>query len=148
MSRTGGCLCGAVRYEVSSDVKTTGACHCTMCQRFSGGVYLAFQVGKDAITFTKDDGLATYKSSDWAERGFCSRCGSSLFYRVTAPGMMEGQLHMGLGTLDDASGIELDGEIYADRKPEGYAFAGDHNRMTEAETAAFFTKMMENAGAP
>jgi hypothetical protein len=117
-----------------------------MCQRFSGGVYLAVQVEAAAMKFTSDETLATYKSSDWAERGFCSRCGSSLFYRVTMPGAMEGQLHIGLGSLDDTSGIDFQGEIYADQKPGAVAFAGEFNSMTQAETEAFFTNMMEEAG--
>ena len=136
--RTGGCNCGAVRFEIASDPSEVGACHCGMCRRFTGGVFLAVSVPKDKIAFTKDEGLTLYTSSAWAERAFCKTCGSSLFDRVTAPGPMQGECHVGLGCFDDATGIALTGEIYLDRKPDGYSFAEDTRKMTEAEVEAMF----------
>ena len=138
MIRTGGCNCGQVRFELTNEPKEVGACHCGMCRKFTGGVFLGIKVPKEHFKLTKDDGLLCYQSSDWAERAFCDRCGSSLFYRVTIPGPMQGECHIGLGTLDDASGIKLTGEIYIDRKPDGYHFAEDTHKMTEAEVIAMF----------
>ena len=80
--------------------------------------------------------IGTYTSSEWAERCFCKTCGSSLFYRLTMEGPMQGTHHFALGTLDDANGIAFEGEIFIDRKPDVYDFAGDHMRMTEAEFLA------------
>lgn len=75
-----------------------------------------------------------------AERAFCTTCGSSVFYRLTAPGPMNGELHVGMGTLDEPSGIPLTEEIYIDRKPDGYSFSGeDRHQMTEAEVIAMFS---------
>ena len=51
---------------------------------------------------------------------------------------MQGDMHVGLGLLDDPSGISLSEEIFIDRKPDAYALAGNHKRMTEAETLAMF----------
>lgn len=135
-TRTGGCLCGAVTFEADGVRTEAGACHCSMCLRFSGGPWVA--VGVEAVRFTKGE-PAIYESSDWAERGFCRDCGSSLFYRF----VMEGSPHRGntffaLGSLDDSSGIELASEMFIDSKPEAYAFAGDHPRVTEAEAKAAF----------
>lgn len=138
MDKTGSCLCGAVRFTLGDVPGQTGACHCGMCRKFSGGVYLGVQVPGGKVTFQSDDTLARYASSAWAERGFCARCGSSLFYRVTAPGPHHDQHHFGLGSLDDTTGITLTQEIFIDRKPEGYAFAGDTHKMTEAEMMALF----------
>lgn len=140
MSRTGGCMCGAVRYEISNSPASTGACHCGMCRKQSGGVYLGVEVPADAMTVTQDEGMKIYTSSPWAERAFCGNCGSSLFYRVTAPGPHQGVCHVGLGSLDDASGIELTEEIFIDRKPGGYSFANDTKTMTEAEVMAMFAQ--------
>ena len=137
-TRTGGCICGAVRFEITSNPTETGACHCGMCRKYSGGVFLGVQVPPDGLTLTKEDGLKIYTSSPWAERAFCAECGASLFYRVTAPGPMQGEYHVGLGTLDDANGILLTGEIYIDRKPDGYSFAQQTHQMTEAEVEAMF----------
>jgi len=109
-----------------------------MCRKFSGGVYLGVEVPSDALKLTKTEGHATYKSSEWAERGFCKSCGSSLYYRVMSPGPHNGTWHVGLGALDDPSGITMTGEIFIDKKPDAYAFAGDTHKMTEAEVMAMF----------
>ena len=82
--------------------------------------------------------ITAFRSSDWAERCFCKNCGTNLFYRVTADGPMKGDLHIGLGLLDDASGIEMTEEIFIDEKPDGYAFAGERKTMTGAEVFAMF----------
>lgn len=132
--REGGCLCGAVTYKITSEVTQTGACHCSMCRAWSGGVYLAIEVPPDGLEVHGTP--AVFKSSDWAERAFCGTCGSSLWYRLTAPGPQSGTYHLGFGTLRDTDGIGFEGEIFVDRKPEAYSFAGDHPRMTEAEFMA------------
>ena len=139
MGRKGGCMCGAVRFEITKDVTEAAACHCGMCRKFTGGVFVAVRVPAGGLMFENEEALGVFTSSDWAERGFCRTCGSSLFYRVTAPGPMRGELHVGLGTLDEADGVPLTSEIYIDRKPDGYAFAGYTNKMTEAEVVALFT---------
>ncbi len=84
---TGGCLCGAVRYQISAPAITVACCHCRMCQRFTGGQIAAgamFPI--EAFRFTQGD-LKYYRSSPIAERGFCENCGSSMIYRalVKAP---------------------------------------------------------------
>ena len=138
MSHSGSCLCGAVSYTIKSAVAETGACHCGMCRKWSGGVYLGVEVAPDQMDIKGAENLTTFASSPWAERAFCTTCGSSLYYRVTAPGPHSGTYHVGLGTLDNADGINLTGEIFIDKKPDGYAFAGDSHKMTEAETIAMF----------
>lgn len=128
--RTGKCLCGAVRYEIEPVKDEAGACHCKSCQAWSGGVYMAIHVAAGNIAIEGEDKLAVYTSSDWAERAFCSKCGSSMFYRMTMPGPMQGDCHVAAGTLDDWSGLGFEGEIFIDRKPDAYALAGDAPRMT------------------
>ncbi|HMR11168.1 MAG TPA: GFA family protein, partial [Polyangiaceae bacterium] len=85
------------------------------------------------------DGLATIQSSKWAERGFCSRCGTGLFYRLTAEGKYHGVTSVSLGSLDDQSGISLSKEWFIDKKPAAYSFEGDRQRITEAEVFAMFS---------
>ncbi len=138
MSKTGTCLCGAVKYTIDTSPKETGACHCTMCRKWSGGVYLAFEAKPEDVQFEGVENIAVFKSSEWAERAFCRRCGSSLYYRVTAPGPHEGTYHIGLGSLDDPSDIALTGELFIDRKPKGYSFAEKTHAMTEADVIAMF----------
>ena len=95
-------------------------------------------VGADHIAWEGEDNITTYKSSEWAERGFCNKCGSGLFYRLTAPGQLHGLTSLAFGTLDDQSGIELSKEWFIDKKPEGYALAGERKTFTEAEVMAMF----------
>ena len=138
MGITGGCMCGAVRYAVKQEVRHSGACHCGMCRKWSGGVFIGIEVAADDLMIENEGVLTRYRSSPWAERAFCSVCGSSLFYRVTAAGPHHGTYHIGMGTVDDPSGISMTEEIFIDRKPDGYGFVGDHKTMTEAEVMAMF----------
>ncbi|WP_305969248.1 MULTISPECIES: GFA family protein [unclassified Mameliella] len=132
----GGCLCGAVRYSLSKAPEAYGACHCGMCRKWTGGIELGIEVAPGGITWEGEDNIATYKSSDWAERGWCRNCGSNLFWRLTAPGPMHGLLALCAGSLDTLEGLDLQSEVYIDHKPAGHAFAGDRKRMTEADVLA------------
>jgi hypothetical protein len=109
-----------------------------MCRKWSGGVYLGIEVAAQDFDLQGQDNLTVYTSSPWAERAFCSSCGSSIYYRVTAQGPHHGTYHVGMGTLDNVANITLDGEIFIDLKPDGYAFAGETQKMTEAEVMAMF----------
>jgi DNA-binding winged helix-turn-helix (wHTH) protein len=82
---TGGCLCGEIRYRVTEPALDTNFCHCRMCQKFSGSpVTAASTYPSGAVQFTKGE-PRYYKSSPFAERGFCANCGSSLTYRPLVP---------------------------------------------------------------
>ena len=86
MHKSATCLCGAVKIDIAHAPETVGACHCGMCRKWSGGIYLGLHVKAAAATITGADAITAYTSSDWAERCFCATCGTNLFYRVTAPG--------------------------------------------------------------
>ncbi len=130
MLMTGRCLCGAVSYA-AEDVETDiHACHCGLCRRWSGAAILAAPVGK--VEFDGVEHIRCYRSSEWAERGFCERCGTNLFHRAKE----SGQHHIWLGTFDDESPFKLVGEIYIEDKPNSYNFAGEHPRLTGAEFLA------------
>ncbi len=102
-----------------------------MCRRWGGGgPFLA--VPAKTVTFQGEEHIKRFDSSDWASRGFCDRCGTSLFYFLKP---MSAHV-MSLGAFDDPSPFELSREIFIDRKPACYALAGEHERWTEAETFA------------
>jgi hypothetical protein len=101
-----------------------------MCRRWSGGPGLAISVEK--IEFSGEENLERYPSSDWAERGFCSKCGTSLFYRL----IESDQYMVWMGSFDDQADFRLSGEIYIDEKPPAYDFAGEHPRQTGTEFLA------------
>ena len=76
----GSCLCGAVSFEVAGELPPPDACHCTMCRKTSGHYYAGTDVLKDALTVTGSENVTWYQSSKKVRRGFCSTCGSSLFF--------------------------------------------------------------------
>lgn len=93
---TGGCLCGAVRYEATVPPTNVSYCHCRMCQRWSGSaIVVAAKFPQDAFTITQGQ-PEFYKSSDIGERGFCTRCGTPLIFRYV--GM--DAIYVSVGTLD------------------------------------------------
>ena len=130
MSNTGKCLCGAVTFTADAVDTHVHACHCSMCRGWTGGPMQAAQVGE--VTFSGEENLTRYASSEWAERGFCSLCGSSLFYYLKPQSMYM----MATGSFDNTDQFEMAGEIFVDEKPAGYNFAGDHPRLTGAEFMA------------
>src|SRR5699024_3402761 len=124
----GGCACGAVRFTAEAP-RAYGVCHCTTCRRWTGGPFLAVNCGAEV----KIEGPVTiWNSSDWAERGSCTRCGSGLFYRLKP----NGDHYLAVGAFDDQQGWEMTEQIFIDRKPGHFAFATETHAMTEAEVMA------------
>ena len=78
--KTGGCLCGAVRYEVRGPLRPVVDCHCTMCRRTSGHFAAFTATRPEALVLIESAGLRWYPSSTSARRGFCGTCVSSLFW--------------------------------------------------------------------
>ncbi len=128
---TGHCLCGAVTVALEPARPHIEACHCDMCRRWCGGAYLAVPAGTDT-TITGEEHVTRYRSSDWAERGFCSRCGSNLFYRF----LPTGSCSFLAGLFDDVGDMQLGEQIFIDEKPDYYDFAQDTPRKTGAEVIA------------
>lgn len=132
-ARCGGCLCGAVRFEIASFNPHFGACHCKMCQRWAGSALLALNVPGDRLTVSGDV-VKTFGSSDWAERSFCGTCGSVLWYRVKA----DNTFHIAIGLLDDTTGLKIRSEIYHDLKPDCFDLSRASTKYTAAETRAMY----------
>jgi hypothetical protein len=117
MKMTGSCLCGAVRFEAEDVPEEVGVCHCGQCRRWASGPYFAVRAGD--VTFTGEEHLGRYASSEWAERGFCKRCGSSLFYHM----LREPFYMLAAGAFDDQSRFRLARQVFIDEKPGFYDFA-------------------------
>ena len=105
---TGGCLCGAVRYEIEGPLPAPSACHCAQCRRHHGalGVYTLAPADRYKIKGNKN--LAWYQSSSGIRRGFCRVCGSKLFWERVG----SGQLDVTLGTIDEPTGLKVEKDIY------------------------------------
>lgn len=130
---SGHCLCGAVTIKVAgAHDPRVGACHCRMCQRWSGGLFLCFDVEADAITV--EGPVARYASSAFAERAFCSVCGSHLWMRDTETANEPYGLMPGL--FDAARNWPMRSEIYTDQALASVRLTGDYRRATQAEYEA------------
>ena len=131
MNGRGHCLCGEVSFDVPNINKSVGACHCSMCRNWCGGPLMAVECGSD-VTFKGQQNISVYNSSEWAERGFCNKCGSHLFYRLK-----EQQLHfLPYGLFENQEQFEFDHQVFIDKKPSTYSFANDTRNETEAEVFA------------
>ncbi len=128
----GHCLCGAVTIRVAgAHDPRPGACHCRMCQRWSGGLFLCFNA--DAVGVTVKGPVTQYASSDFAERAFCAVCGSHLWMRNTG---QDAAYDLMPGLFDAVLNAPLRSEVYADHAMASVRLAGDHKRATEAEYEA------------
>ena len=80
----GSCLCGAIKFEVTGDLPQPSACHCTQCQKHSGHYEAGTDIPKKSLTVSGNDKITWYQSPKKdVRRGFCSICGSSLFWDPT-----------------------------------------------------------------
>jgi hypothetical protein len=98
----GGCLCGAVRYEVDGPLTEVGNCHCSMCRRFHGAAFATYaKVNTDDFRWLNGQELvAVYETSPGNGWAFCRTCGSSLGLP------RDGKLgSLALGALDAAPGV-------------------------------------------
>jgi hypothetical protein len=129
----GRCLCGAVTLSAQTEGARLRACHCDMCRRLTSGMFISVETVPGTLTVTGP--VRTFVSSDWAQRGFCGTCGSTLWYETRQDGMRS----LAAGLFDNAAGGEMTLEFFSDRCPQGYRLAGDHRRLSTDETIAMFS---------
>jgi hypothetical protein len=138
---SGGCLCGAVRFTAAPANREVGACHCSMCRRWSAGPLLVLHC-EDTLKVEDTSSLGVYRSSDWAERAFCKQCGTPLYYRLVAS-----NLHfVSAEAFDDRDGYALTSQVFVDEKPAYYDFANKTATMTGAEVFAAFAPPSDGQG--
>ena len=121
MTHKGACLCGAVRFEVEGELPGPDACHCRMCRKHSGHVFASTDVEKSALTIQGEDKVSWYRSSDWARRGFCSTCGSSLFWEFVG----KDKIGIAMGAFDAPTDTKLAIHIFVADKGDYYEIADD-----------------------
>lgn len=117
MSHGGGCLCGAVRYRVEGPLRPVVDCHCAMCLKWHGHVGAYTAANRADVTIEGESSLAWYRSSGFAERGFCRTCGSSLFWRRLGSDI----LSISAGTLDQPTGLKTVRHIFTEHVADYYA---------------------------
>ncbi|GGI85745.1 GFA family protein [Shewanella gelidii] len=126
--KSGSCICGSVRITAINPSIKVGACHCGTCRKWGGGPFMEIDCGTD-ILFEGEEYITIFNSSIWAERGFCKKCGSHLFYRLK-----ETQQHMlAVGLFDDQEELVFDNQVFIDRKPSFYSFSNKTKNLTEKQ---------------
>ena len=110
----GACLCGAVHFEVAGATKWCAHCHCTMCRRAHGAAFVTYVgVHEHDLSLEGEEHLRWYSSSDDAERGFCTVCGTTLFFRGQR---LPGEMHI----------VRSNFEGPIDREPATHVFYNTH----------------------
>ncbi|WP_298302449.1 GFA family protein [uncultured Erythrobacter sp.] len=134
---TGSCLCGAVTVTIREAHREVDVCHCTMCQKWNGSMYAGIEA--DDFTLEGEKHIAAYQSSNWAERAFCSKCGSHLWYKF----LPTGNRTFLAGMFKLPEGLPIKHQIFIDEKQDWFDIAQDSPRKTgpeiiaEAEAAGF-----------
>lgn len=119
MAQKGSCLCGAVAFDITGDLRPVIFCHCGQCRKTSGHFWAATQVPKNQLTMSNAAGLTWFRSSDHARRGFCRECGSSLFWEMDG----QGATSIAAGALDSPSQLTAGKHIFMADKGDYYTIA-------------------------
>jgi hypothetical protein len=114
---SGSCMCGSVQFELEGDLREVIACHCTQCRKSSGHFTAATASHPDHLKLLSSDGLKWYRSSDTAQRGFCSNCGSSLFWKPDH----NNHISIFVGAIDGQTELALTSHIYTQEKGGYYS---------------------------
>jgi len=117
--KTGSCLCGRIIFAVAGDLRAPDACHCAQCRKQSGHFFASTNVPRAALVITGEESLAWYQSSAKVRRGFCSTCGSSLFWD---PPEMD-WIAIAMGAFDVPTSTHLERHIFVAEKGDYYEIA-------------------------
>ncbi len=117
--KKGSCLCGGVRFEVTCELPAPDACHCVQCRKHSGHYFASTNVPRTAISINGEENVTWYQSSAKVRRGFCSKCGSSLFWDPPA----RDWIAVAMGAFDSPTGTHLAMHIFVAEKGDYYEIA-------------------------
>lgn len=127
---TGSCLCGSVCVTLRRPHREVDVCHCSMCQTWGGAMYAGIEA--DDFTVEGDEHITRYPSSKWAQRAFCSKCGSHLWYKFVPTGNRT----FLAGLFDLPEGLPIKHQIFIDEKPDWFDLAQDSPKKTGPEIIA------------
>jgi hypothetical protein len=116
----GSCSCGAVRIDVSGELPAPDACHCTKCRKASGHYFASTDVKRAAVTIHGEENVTWYQSSEKVRRGFCSTCGSPLFWD---PSSDRDWIGIAMGAFDGPTQTKLRIHIFVADKGDYYEIA-------------------------
>lgn len=120
----GGCLCGGVAFEFDGQPEGVVCCHCRECRRQTGHHFATVGASRDRFRLTSEETLTWYQVSPAARRGFCSRCGSSLFWDEFGSDGID----VLAGSIEGNLGVKVIAHVFAAEKGDYYEIAGDAPR--------------------
>lgn len=113
------CLCNSVRFEIHETPSEPTACHCTQCRKQTGHFLASANVQKAAIKFLSAETLSWFQSSEKVRRGFCAKCGSTLFWEP----VFRDWTSVALGCIEGPTALSLEQHIFVAEKGDYYALA-------------------------
>jgi len=116
---SGSCLCGAVRIAVDGPLGPADACHCTQCRKQTGHYFASTNVPRSALSVEGEDKVGWYRSSEKVRRGFCTICGSVLFWDP----LERDWTSVAMGAFEAPTGTKLELHIHVADKGDYYAIA-------------------------
>ncbi|NEX94892.1 GFA family protein [Caulobacter sp. 17J65-9] len=115
----GACLCGAVRVEVEGELAPPDACHCSQCRRQSGHFWASTDLPRERVRIDGAENLSWFQASEKVRRGFCSTCGSFLFWDPVG----RDKIAVAMGAFDTPTGTRLAKHIFTADKGDYYDIA-------------------------
>lgn len=117
----GSCLCGAVRFEVACELPPPDACHCSQCRKQTGHFFASTDVPRSAVAIHGSEHVTWFRSSEKVRRGFCSTCGSALFWDP----LYRDWIGISMGSFEKPTGTKLKIHIYVADKGDYYDITDD-----------------------
>ena len=116
----GACLCGDVQFAYEPPSLWCAHCHCSLCQRAHGGAVVTWVgVAEQRFHLTSGGALRWYRSSVDSERGFCSHCGSTLFFRSER---WPGEMHSVRSNIEGTIDVEPSGHVHCESQAQWFLF--------------------------
>jgi hypothetical protein len=112
----GGCYCGKVRYRANRVSAEVTECHCSQCRKQSGHRYATTGTKAGDVEIDGAENITWFRSSPGAERGFCSTCGSTLFWRS----LDDDEMAILAASIDEPTGLRVTNHIFVDSKGDYY----------------------------
>lgn len=115
----GSCLCGKIRLEIQGELPPLAACHCTKCRKISGHYGAGITIPRENLYISGEENITWYQSSNWVRRGFCSICGSSLFFDPLNKEKIS-WIGISMGVFDEPTNTHLEEHIFIENKGDYY----------------------------
>ena len=135
-SISGNCLCGSIAFKISDECRYSVLCHCTMCQKSNAEFSNYTKVQKKNFKFLSKKKLKWFFSSKDYKRGFCSICGSSLFFQSRHS---DSEIAVSTGSINSI--IPVKGHIFYDDKKSNLTFPRKHKKFKKSHKG-FFDKFI------